>query len=100
MRRANSNTILLHCNTRRLVQHRTGVLYYRVTMTSETPVPSLSRYWPQLRKPLELEVARGCPDTAIVGVGIGNYARLWAERLKDGADRGCPAGTVPRARAA
>ncbi len=55
-------------------------------MTSDTPAPSLSGYWAQLRKPLELEVSRGCPDSAIVGGSIGNYARLWAQRLQDGAD--------------
>ncbi|HEY3323745.1 MAG TPA: ATP-dependent DNA helicase RecG [Planctomycetota bacterium] len=44
---------------------------------------SISAYWLQLRKPLELELARGCPDTAIVGRSIGEYTRLWAERLRD-----------------
>jgi len=38
--------------------------------------------WRQLRKPLELELARGCPDTAIAGASIGVYTRLWAQRLE------------------
>lgn len=50
------------------------------------PIPPLVRYWQQLRKPLELEVAHGCPDTAVVGAGIGVYARLWASRLDQGHD--------------
>ena len=45
---------------------------------------SLAGYWQQLRKPLELEIARGCPDTAIAGASIGVYARLWAERGQGG----------------
>ncbi|MHB9131850.1 MAG: ATP-dependent DNA helicase RecG [Armatimonadota bacterium] len=51
-----------------------------------TPPPSLGRYWQQLRKPLELEVAHGCPDTAIVGASIGIYSRLWASRLQGGSE--------------
>jgi ATP-dependent DNA helicase RecG len=43
------------------------------------------QYWRQLRKPLELELARDCPDTAIMGSGIGGYTRAWAERYA-GAD--------------
>ncbi|HEX2950439.1 MAG TPA: DEAD/DEAH box helicase, partial [Armatimonadota bacterium] len=48
--------------------------------------PSLATYWQQLRKPLELEVSRGCPDTAIYGAGIGTYTRLWAQRLQGGSE--------------
>jgi len=47
---------------------------------------SISSFWQQLRKPLELEVARGCPDSAIVGVSIGEYARRWAERYNGNID--------------
>lgn len=42
-----------------------------------------SGYWQQLRKPLELEVARDCPDTTIAGASIGMYVQLWAQRLQD-----------------
>lgn len=52
-------------------------------MSDSTPPLSLLQYWQQLRKPLELEVAHGCLDTAIVGAGVGIYARLWAQRLAD-----------------
>lgn len=38
--------------------------------------------WQQLRKPLELEVSRGCPDSAIAGASIAIYARLWAQRMQ------------------
>ena len=54
----------------------------------EKPAPpsaQLAEFWRRLRKPLELELSRGCPDTAIAGMGIGGYARAWAERLPDGA---------------
>lgn len=54
-------------------------------MTS-LPPSVLAGYWRQLRKPLELEVARGCPDTAIAGASIGVYARLWAQRLQAGSE--------------
>ncbi|MHB9026222.1 MAG: ATP-dependent DNA helicase RecG [Armatimonadota bacterium] len=49
-----------------------------------TTLPPMTGFWQQLRKPLELELTRGCPDTAIVGKSIGEYTRLWAERLRDG----------------
>ena len=52
-------------------------------MTTPPPV-ALVGYWQQLRKPLELELAHDCADTAIVGAGIGTYAKLWAERLRGG----------------
>jgi len=45
---------------------------------------TLMAYWRRLRKPLELELARGCPDTAIAGMGIGEYTRQWAEGQRDG----------------
>jgi ATP-dependent DNA helicase RecG len=48
--------------------------------------PSLAGYWQQLRKPLELELARACPDTAVAGASIGVYARLWAQRLQGGSE--------------
>lgn len=51
-------------------------------MATRTPPPNLAEYWRQLRKPLELELTRGCADSAIVGVGIATYARLWAQRLQ------------------
>ncbi len=43
----------------------------------------LAQFWGQLRKPLELEMERGCPNNTIVSAGIGQYARLWAERYPD-----------------
>ena len=33
-----------------------------------------------LAGPLALEAARGCPDTAVIGISIAEYARRWAER--------------------
>jgi len=48
------------------------------------PTATLTTYWRRLRKPLELELARGCRDTAIAGMGIGEYTRQWAERQRDG----------------
>jgi ATP-dependent DNA helicase RecG len=39
-----------------------------------------TRFWQQLRKPLELELEHGCPDTAIIHLSIGEFARRWAER--------------------
>ena len=54
-------------------------------MGNSTPIPApWPEYWRQLRKPLELELARGCPDTAIAGMGIGGYAHAWAERGQRG----------------
>lgn len=54
-------------------------------MTPSAP-PSLATYWQQLRKPLELEITHGCPDSAIAGASIGTYARLWAQRLQGGSE--------------
>lgn len=45
----------------------------------------LAHFWGQLRKPLELEVERGCPNNTIVGAGIGQYARMWAGRYPSAA---------------
>lgn len=42
---------------------------------------TLIELWQQLRKPLELEVSRGCPDNVISGASIALYARLWAQRM-------------------
>jgi ATP-dependent DNA helicase RecG len=50
------------------------------------PTATLTTYWRRLRKPLELELARGCPDTAIAGMGIGEYTRQWAELQHDGGE--------------
>ncbi len=50
----------------------------------KTTTTALAGFWRQLRKPLELELAHGCPDTAIAGMGIGTYTRIWAERLRMG----------------
>ncbi|MHB9107406.1 MAG: ATP-dependent DNA helicase RecG [Armatimonadota bacterium] len=50
------------------------------------PTATLTTYWRRLRKPLELELARGCPDTAIYGMGIGDYTRQWAELQHDGGE--------------
>jgi len=48
------------------------------------PPTLLQEFWRRLRKPLELELARGCPDTAIAGMSIGGYAQAWSERLPAG----------------
>ncbi len=55
-------------------------------LRSAKPPFDLQQFWQSLRKPLELEIAHGCPDTAIAGAGIGVYARLWADRLTAGAE--------------
>ncbi|OPZ87229.1 MAG: ATP-dependent DNA helicase RecG [bacterium ADurb.Bin429] len=39
-----------------------------------------ARYWQQLRKPLELELEHDCPDDAIIGLSISEFAQRWAER--------------------
>jgi len=53
-------------------------------MMNAPPRSPLAGFWQQLRKPLELELTHGCPDTAIAGTSIGSYAHLWATRLPDG----------------
>jgi ATP-dependent DNA helicase RecG len=54
-------------------------------MARFTPPSAETSFWQQLRKPLELEVAHGCPDTTIVRMSLGEFARLWAGRLAEAA---------------
>jgi ATP-dependent DNA helicase RecG len=51
------------------------------------PIPTnltAHEYWDRLRKPLELELARGCADSAIAGMSLGAYTQAWATRWSGG----------------
>lgn len=45
-----------------------------------TPLAAIIR---ELAGPLRVEVRKGCPDGAVLGMSIGEYARTWAERAKE-----------------
>lgn len=49
----------------------------------EGKTPEGAQYWQQLRKPLELELERDCPDTAITTLSIGAFAQRWSERCAE-----------------
>ena len=82
-----SNITLSPCHLLKIfVKENICVIMRAMTQDSSTALVNL---WQQLRKPLELEMARGCTDSAIAGASIAVYARLWAQRMKPfGAEEG------------